>query len=67
MQLMRENSLLETQERSDVRRKQELQALSTEIAETRRDDPVNANKYTNFRDARPVAQAKRAQKKIAEQ
>ena len=55
MQLMRENSLLETQERSDVRRKQELQALSTEIAETRRDDPVNANKYTNFRDARPVA------------
>ena len=40
--------------------------MSTEIAETRRDDPVNANKYTNFRDARPVAQAKRAQKKIAE-
>ena len=66
MQLMRENALLETQERSDMRRKKELQALSTEIAETKRDDPVNANKYTNFRDARPAAQAKRAEKKIAQ-
>ena len=65
MQLMRENALLETQERSDMRRMKELQALSTEIAETKRDDPVNASKYTNYRDARPAAQAKRAEKKIA--
>ena len=64
MQLAREHTLLTTQESSDMRRKNELQALSTEIAETRQDDPVNANKFTNFRDARPSAQAKRAERKV---
>ena len=64
MQLAREHTLLTTQESSDMRRKNELQALSTEIAETRQDDPVNANKYMNFRDSRPSAQAKRAERKV---
>jgi len=47
-----------------LRKKTELETLSTEIAETARDDPVNAGKYMNYRDCRPSAQAKRAQKKI---
>lgn len=64
MQLAREHALLQTQENSDLRKKTELETLSTEIAETARDDPVNAGKYMNYRDCRPSAQAKRAQKKI---
>ena len=60
MQLAREHSLLETQNCSDDRRKTELKTLSTEIAECAKDDPVSANKYVNFRDCRPAAQAKRA-------
>ena len=64
MQLAREHTLLETQERSDNRRKNELHALSTEISETALDDPDRAGKYMNFRDARPSAQAKRAERKI---
>ena len=66
MQLAREHTLLETQERSDTRRKTELQKLSTEIAEQAEEDPVNSGKYVNYRDCRPAAQEKRAQKKIAQ-
>lgn len=64
MQLAREHALLDTQARSDTRRKTELQTLSTEIAEQAEEDPVNSGKYMNYRDCRPVAQAKRAEKKI---
>ena len=64
MQLAREHTLLETQERSDTRKKNELQSLSEEISETAIDDPERAGKYLNFRDARPSAQAKRAERKI---
>jgi hypothetical protein len=38
--------------------------LSTEIAEQAEEDPENANKYVNYRDCRPSAQAKRAEKKM---
>ena len=64
MQLAREHSLLETQERSDTRRKNELQTLSAEIAEQAEEDPESSRKFMNFRDCRPSAQAKRAEKKI---
>lgn len=56
--------MLETQNRSDTRRKTELQTLSVEIAEQAKEDPVSAGKYLNFRDCRPSAQAKRAEKKM---
>ena len=63
MQLKRELALLETQERSDQRRKKELENLSVEIAEQAKEDPVNAGKYLNYRDCRPATAAKRAEQK----
>ena len=49
-----------------MRRKTELKNLSVEIAEQAKEDPVNANKYMNYRDCRPASTAKMAEKKIAQ-
>ena len=49
-----------------MRRKTELKNLSVEIAEQAKEDPVNAGKYMNYRDCRPAAQAKMAEKKKAQ-